>query len=152
EFLAGEGACQGDSGGGLYDQKSIDDGKPLVVGTVSRGPVDQETGKCGVGVYERVDKFADFIIAAGQAAAKDGGYQAPEWAGGGPAPQTKEPPKEEPKPEAEVAPEEPPPPVTKTTTTTTTGCSASRAPLSGVNDGFVVVALGALGAVFARRR
>ena len=140
EFIAGEGACQGDSGGGLYDQESFDAEKPIVVGVVSRGPVDEE-GRCGPGLYVRVDKFSEFVIGAAKEAAKDGKYAPPEWAGGGPAPQAEEPPQTEAEPPAEEPPP-PPAPVTKTTTTTTTGCASAPGSTGSTSAfGFLGVAL-----------
>jgi hypothetical protein len=82
EFIAGEGACQGDSGGGLYDQTSYNQKKPVVVGVVSRGGVD-DNGHCAEGVYERVDQFKEFIVTTARTAAQTGGYPVPDWADDG---------------------------------------------------------------------
>jgi hypothetical protein len=153
EFVADKGACQGDSGGGLYDQDSMDKSAPVVVGVVSRGPV--ENGICGPGAYVRVDKFADFVITAGRVAAKEGGYPVPAWASDGTDAPIKTPDTTgdpEPTPEPAPAPEAP-----RSVTTTTTGCSASPAsapPASGGNgSGSAFIALGvAIAALRARRR
>jgi hypothetical protein len=152
ELVAAEGACQGDSGGGLYDQESIDKAAPIVVGVVSRGPVDQQTGLCGPGAYGRVDKFRDFIVAAAKVAAAEGGYPVPDWTtdlpgkdAGGPEPEVdagRE-------GEADAAPSAAP----TTKTTTTTGCTAG--PFGSHGSGLpaytTIVAIAAL-AAFVRRR
>lgn len=147
EFVAAEGACQGDSGGGLYDQESFDKNAPTVVGVVSRGPVDDK-GICGPGAYVRVDKFVGFIVAAARVAAKEGSYPVPAWANDGEEPVT-ETPATEPAPEPAVTSAAGAP---KTMTTTTTGCSA--APIggnAGRNRTGLGLALG-LGLVAARLR
>jgi hypothetical protein len=79
EIVVGKGPCQGDSGGGLYDQESFTARDPVVVATVSRGGVDEQ-GVCDEGVYVRVDRFREFIIDAAIDAAARGGYEAPSWA------------------------------------------------------------------------
>ena len=79
EIVAAPGACQGDSGGGLYDQATFEAKDPVVVATVSRGPVGAQN-ICGPGVFVRVDHFKEFIIARAIEAAANGGYPTPTWA------------------------------------------------------------------------
>jgi MYXO-CTERM domain-containing protein len=154
EFIASEGPCQGDSGGGLYDQDSFDADDPAVVGTVSRGPVDPETGLCSEGVYVRVDRFRDFLVDAARVAAKEGGYPVPAWTGDPPA-------KPEPEPEPEVetetddartesSPVTKAPPTTTTTTTTTSGCALAATPTSAPSPTLWLAAAAAL--IGLRRR
>lgn len=149
EIVADEGACQGDSGGGLYDQASIDAKAPVVVGVVSRGPVDEQTGKCLAGAYVRVDKFRSFIVDAARVAANEGGYPVPDWtadipepvADAGP-PAVEAPPPEEPAPAAA--------PAATTTKTTTSGCTS--APSTTGSTSTALLAFGALVLSGAARR
>lgn len=150
EFIADEGPCQGDSGGGLYDQKSFDQGNPVVVGVVSRGGVDQNN-HCGAGVFERVEKFRDFIVSAAKTASQAGGYPLPDWAEDEPKPEQDAGPEPEPTADAGGSATPAPPaaqPQPVTTTTTTTGCSA--APGSTNAEGGALV-LGAAGIVLGLR-
>ncbi len=78
EFVTGGGVCTGDSGSGAYDQQSFDEGTPIVIGTLSRGPVQGD--QCPKGAYSRTDAHADMIIAAAVSAAQAGGYDTPSWA------------------------------------------------------------------------
>ena len=151
EIVVAPGACQGDSGGGLYDQASFDAKDPVVVATVSRGPVDAQR-ICGPGVFVRVDRFKDFIIATAITAAKDGGYPRPSWAvvdagpDAGPDAATRNAAAEEP---TAVAPPAPTASAPLTTTTTTSGCAMqSRRPPSSS----LALASGAALAVVALRR
>jgi secreted trypsin-like serine protease len=150
EFIADEGACQGDSGGGLYDQESVDNKAPAVVGVVSRGPVDPDTGICMMGAYVRVDRFRPFIIDAARVAAKEGGYPVPDWTGDVPDPDADAgaPSSEELAADETTAA---PAPLTTTTTKTTTGCSSAPAS-GGAGVTSWLLALGAMIAARTRRR
>jgi V8-like Glu-specific endopeptidase len=77
EFVTEGWVCSGDSGSGAFEQKSFDSGKPLVLGTLSRGP--QTTDTCLAAVYTRTDSHAALIVDAGRRAAEKGGYAAPDW-------------------------------------------------------------------------
>jgi MYXO-CTERM domain-containing protein len=77
EFVTAGFVCSGDSGSGAFDQKSFTEGKPYVLGTLSRGP--QTADRCLAAIYTRTDAHADLIIAAGEKAAESGGYAAPAW-------------------------------------------------------------------------
>lgn len=76
EFVTQGGACIGDSGGGAY----LDvDGKPLVLGVVSRGRVVS----CTSTIYTRLDAFQPLIVSAARKAASVGDYPLPIWAQNG---------------------------------------------------------------------
>ncbi|HSO39057.1 MAG TPA: trypsin-like serine protease [Labilithrix sp.] len=153
EIVVAPGACQGDSGGGLYDQTSFDAKDPVVVATVSRGPVDAQH-ICGPGVFVRVDHFKEFIIAKAIEAATNGGYTKPSWAvvdatgDAGADAATKD-------ASPEPASVEPPTPPTATpaaaTTTTTSGCALQGA-RHGAASPLALGALGVLGVLVLRRR
>jgi MYXO-CTERM domain-containing protein len=151
EIVAAPGACQGDSGGGLYDQPSFDAKDPIVVATVSRGPVDAQH-ICGPGVFVRVDHFKEFIIAKAIEAAKDGGYPNPSWAVAV-APVADAGPDATPSTPASEPPTETPPVATpaKTTTTTTTGCAVQGGRSTG-GEPYALAGLGALVALVLRKR
>jgi hypothetical protein len=154
EIVAGPGACQGDSGGGLYEPKGLEN-DPVVLSVVSRGPID-DNGKCQEGLYVRVDPFHELLVATAKAAAAEGGYPVPAWADekGAPAP---------PPPAVEAPPEPTPPPTVEptpptpptTTTTTTSGCAAAPSPGqadTGLGVVGFTVALATLRARARRRR
>ncbi|MBS2017759.1 MAG: trypsin-like serine protease [Deltaproteobacteria bacterium] len=85
ELAAGSGLCEGDSGSGAYDTKSIAAGAPIVMGVLSRA-ADNGTS-CVDAVYERTDSAASFLVAVAKDAAATGGYAVPAWANGvGPTP------------------------------------------------------------------
>jgi uncharacterized protein (TIGR03382 family) len=77
EFVTAGYVCSGDSGGGAFDQASLTNGTPLVLGALSRGP--QTDSECLAAIYSRTDAHADMIISAGREAAEAGGYEAPDW-------------------------------------------------------------------------
>jgi len=77
EFITEGYVCSGDSGGGAFEQASFDDGKPYVLGALSRGP--QTETKCLAAIYSRTDAHADMILSAGEQAAEEGGYTKPLW-------------------------------------------------------------------------
>jgi hypothetical protein len=69
--------CSGDSGGGAFDQRSWNQGVPLVLGVLSRGP--ETDTECLAAVYTRTDKHARMIVSAGRKAAIRGDYTVPAW-------------------------------------------------------------------------
>lgn len=79
DIVTGPGTCQGDSGSAAFDDTTLDGATPTVLGVLSRGGADRETGSCGEAVYSRVDGHADFIVRNALAAATAGGYPAPSW-------------------------------------------------------------------------
>ncbi|MBX3187257.1 MAG: trypsin-like serine protease [Labilithrix sp.] len=149
EFITEGYVCSGDSGGGAFDQKSFTNGSPYVLGALSRGP--QTESKCLAAIYSRTDAHADMIIEAGNKAAEQGGYPAPNWTkplnADGSEPTADEP------CEGDICTDtsatEPAP--ATTTTTTTTGCSSAPAGTSGNPTALVALAAAAL-LVGARRR
>ncbi len=151
EFVTEGYVCSGDSGGGAFDQKSFDAGKPYVLGALSRGP--QTKDRCLAAIYSRTDAHAKMIVEAGFKAATMGNYPAPAWT----APEA---PAGESDPTSETtcvgdtctdtSATEPGKVPGGKTVTTTTGCSASGTHL-GTNGGSIAfVALG-IAAVFAAR-
>jgi hypothetical protein len=125
EFITQGFACEGDSGGGAFDQASFDQA-PIVLGVLSRAYDSNTT--CEDATYTRTDAFTQLLIDAAKTAADQGGYPYPTWTGL----QPKSPdPKPQPDPATPAQPtgEEPPQPgkssAPTTATTTTTGCSAS---------------------------
>jgi len=158
EFITEGYVCQGDSGGGAFDQASFENGTPYVLGVLSRGP--QTETRCLAAVYSRTDAHAELIIAAAEKAAAEGGYPRPAWLSA---------PVDEPEEEGDVdspvvgeetcegetctsiAATEPEQPVT-VIRRTTTGCSTAPGRTStGMIGGLAVVALAA-GAFVRRRR
>jgi hypothetical protein len=81
EFLGMEGVCQGDSGGGAFDQKAFDRNTPLVLGVLSRGSEEPSTGRCVQPIFTRTDAFRDLLLRAATRAAHVGGYGVPSWSG-----------------------------------------------------------------------
>ena len=79
EFVAGAGTCVGDSGSGAFDQTLFQQGKPTVLGVLSRGSTDSDSSTCSAAIYTRLDSFRDFIVAGVTAAAMDGDYPVPSW-------------------------------------------------------------------------
>ncbi len=77
-LLATAGSCEGDSGGGIYDDALVDTADPVVLGTWMAGSV--QNGVCGTALGARIDLFASFVRATGIEAAAHGGYPAPRWA------------------------------------------------------------------------
>ncbi|MBX3263245.1 MAG: trypsin-like serine protease, partial [Labilithrix sp.] len=142
EFITEGYVCSGDSGGGAFDQKSFTNGSPYVLGALSRGP--QTESKCLAAIYSRTDAHADMIIEAGNKAAEQGGYPAPNWTkplnADGSEPTADEP------CEGDICTDtsatEPAP--ATTTTTTTTGCSSAPAGTSGNPTALVALAAAAL--------
>lgn len=78
ELAAGEGLCDGDSGSGAYEPKSLAAGEPIVMGVLSRAGDD--AGKCVDAIYVRTDTASALLVSAAKDAAKTGGYPAPSWA------------------------------------------------------------------------
>ena len=73
EFYTGDGTCEGDSGSGAFDDKSILTNKPVTFGVLSRGgdnagDAGQAATLCKGGLYTRLDKFRDLIIQAADSA------------------------------------------------------------------------------------
>ena len=81
ELEAGDGTCEGDSGAGAFDPASVDDGKAVAIGVLSRGGVDDTGLNCVGSIYTRLDRWRDLLVQTGQAAATRGGYPAPSWTG-----------------------------------------------------------------------
>lgn len=69
EWVGDSGTCQGDSGGGAFDSEG------RVLGALSRG-----ADGCRSSVYSGVSGWASWIREHAVGAAKDGGYDAPDWA------------------------------------------------------------------------
>ena len=78
EFVTEGYVCSGDSGSGAFDQASFEQGRPYVLGALSRGP--QTAERCLAAVYSRTDAHAPLIIASAIKAAAQGGYATPSWA------------------------------------------------------------------------
>jgi hypothetical protein len=87
EFEAGDGACEGDSGSGAFEQRSFNAGRWVAFGVLSRGSIDPDADTCTTPIYTRFDMWSSLLIDAAQQAASLGGYGLPLWAGGdgGPA-------------------------------------------------------------------
>ena len=79
EFEAGDGTCEGDSGAGAFDPASVEDGKAVAIGVLSRGGVDDTGLNCVGSIYTRLDRWRDLLVQSGEAAATRGGYPAPSW-------------------------------------------------------------------------
>lgn len=77
EFVTAGYVCSGDSGGGAFEQSSFQNGKPYLLGALSRGPESKE--QCLAGVYSRTDAHAEMIREAAETALEHGGYERPEW-------------------------------------------------------------------------
>ncbi|OJY17333.1 MAG: hypothetical protein BGO98_00050 [Myxococcales bacterium 68-20] len=148
EFLTEGYVCSGDSGGGAFDQKTFDDGAPYVLGALSRGP--QTEDRCLAAIYSRTDAHAEMILAAGEKAAKAGGYDRPSWLSA--SPDTAGDPETGTVCEGETctATDVTEPPETFVTKTTTTGCSA--APRTTSSSSFGVLALAGIAALVVTRR
>lgn len=80
EFFSASGTCGGDSGSGAFEQTTFTAGAPVVMGVLSRGGENQQTGACIGGAYTRADAWVDLIQQAGKDAAQMGGYPVPAWA------------------------------------------------------------------------
>lgn len=78
EFRTTGGVCQGDSGSGAFEQSTLDENNPKVLGILSR--VTNRGSACTDGVYTRTDMYATLILAAGIKAAQVGKYPTPAWA------------------------------------------------------------------------
>jgi hypothetical protein len=78
ELAAGNGLCDGDSGSGAYEPKSLAAGAPIVMGVLSRA--GETSGQCSDAVYARTDANAALLISTAKAAAAAGGYAPPAWA------------------------------------------------------------------------
>jgi hypothetical protein len=81
EFEAGDGTCQGDSGSSAYEQSSFNAGKPVSLGVLSRGGVDDPNNPttCVGSVYTRLDSWRDLIVQTVTTAAANGNYPLPSW-------------------------------------------------------------------------
>lgn len=142
EFITQGWVCEGDSGGGAYDEPSFDQGTPYVMGVLSRA--FDEQNRCADATYTRTDAFTQLIVDAAKKAADEGGYAYPAWTGLEPAPTDDAGAADAaagttPDPQG-AAPAQPT--TTTQTTTTTSGCAVSR---SRSDRG----ALGGLAVVFA---
>jgi hypothetical protein len=80
EMAAGDGLCDGDSGSGAYDPKSLlpGAGAPVVLGVLSRA--GETSGQCSDAVYGRTDAIAALLVSTAKSAATAGGYAAAAWA------------------------------------------------------------------------
>ena len=150
EFVTEGWVCSGDSGSGAFEQSSFEKGAAYVLGTLSRGP--QTESECLAAIYTRTDAHAEMIIAAGEKAAAQGGYEEPTWL---------KPASTDPIPEpgtttcdgdtctdvSETSPAEAP----TVTKTTTTGCSTSGVGSTGLS-GFGAIAIGLAALLAGRRR
>jgi hypothetical protein len=86
EFQGGDGPCNGDSGSGAFDQRTVDTGAPVVFGVLSRGGVNPDAGLCVGSIYTRFDRWGSLLIDTARAAAAIGGYDPPRWAAATPPP------------------------------------------------------------------
>lgn len=81
EFMIdGAGACNGDSGSGVYDQVLFDRGEWWALGTLSRGSVSPDGASCVGSVYSRLDAWPDLFARAAWEGARHGAYDLPVWA------------------------------------------------------------------------
>jgi hypothetical protein len=156
EIITGPGSCQGDSGGGLYEPKGAEANDAVLLSVVSRGPIDAD-GTCQEGIHVRVDPFHNLFVTSAVAAAAEGNYPLPVWAGGKDVPVPVVPPSPTPPVDETPAPAGPAPiaePTTTTTTTTTTSCAAApgRARRAPVDAGIGLLAVALALALAARRR
>lgn len=148
EFITEGYVCSGDSGGGAFDQDSFERREPYVLGALSRGP--QTEDRCLAAIYTRTDAHAEMILAAGEKAAKSGGYDAPAWLSA-PADLSADP-ETGTVCEGELCTsiDATEAPTTITKTTTTTGCSA--APRTASSGTFGALALAGIAALIVARR
>ncbi len=79
EFLVGDATCDGDSGGGAFEQAAFTAGSFVVLGALSRGGVSVDGKSCIGGVYTRFDGWRSFIAGVGVEAAQRGAYPSPAW-------------------------------------------------------------------------
>ena len=121
EVVVSEGACEGDSGGGLY--AGVTDAAPVVSAVAARAQT-LESGLCGRVAYTRLDRFDDFLTNGARLAASEGGYAVPEWAADTTEPAA---------PSAAASTNAEPPGATPQSTTTTSSCAAS--PWAPSHDG-----------------
>jgi hypothetical protein len=150
EFVTEGYVCSGDSGSGAFDQKSFDEGKPYVLGALSRGP--QTADRCLAAIYSRTDAHAEMIIAAGIKAANQGAYPAPAWT-------VPEAPADDSSSEGacegatctDTSATDPAPEAT-TKTTVTSGCSAAPGSLGGRGASAFALGLAACAVLASRRR
>lgn len=78
EFFGGDGTCSGDSGSSAFEDKSVQAGKPLSFGVLSRGAdnaIRNDAGMvttpatlCKFSFYTRLDKFRDLVVDTADAA------------------------------------------------------------------------------------
>jgi MYXO-CTERM domain-containing protein len=81
EFLSGDGStCEGDSGSSAYDQGSLNQGKLVSFGVLSRGGVSPDSKTCILPIYSRFDAWGQLLSDAANLAASMGGYSLPAWA------------------------------------------------------------------------
>lgn len=147
EFITEGWVCSGDSGSGAFEQASFTQGKPYVLGALSRGP--QTDQQCLAAIYSRTDAHADLIIAAGKKAAEAGGYDAPDWVTGV-QPASADPSGTTCDGDTCTSTDETAPAPATITKTTTTGCAAAPGSSS---SSFGTLALAAIvGLAVARRR
>jgi hypothetical protein len=79
EFWSGDGICEGDSGGGAFDQTQFNAGKWVSFGVAVRGGVSSDGTTCVGSIYTRFDAWPDLLVSAATAAAQLGGYPLPSW-------------------------------------------------------------------------
>jgi hypothetical protein len=79
EFWSGDGICEGDSGGGAFDQNQFDAGKWVSFGIAVRGGVSSDGTTCVGSIYTRFDAWPDLLVSAATEAAQAGGYPLPSW-------------------------------------------------------------------------
>ncbi len=81
EFMIDDaGACNGDSGSGVYDQALFDRGEWFALGALSRGSVSLDRTSCVGSAYARLDAWPDLFARAAWEGARHGAYDLPTWA------------------------------------------------------------------------
>jgi MYXO-CTERM domain-containing protein len=79
EFWSGDGVCEGDSGGGAFDQTQFDAGNWVAFGVAVRGGVSSDGTTCLGSIYTRFDAWPDLLVSAATEASQLGGYPLPSW-------------------------------------------------------------------------
>jgi hypothetical protein len=77
EFVVDATGCEGDSGSGAYAPDGLDHGEPKILGVLSRGELAFPT--CSRAIYERVDRWGEFLVEGARSAAAFGHYAPPAW-------------------------------------------------------------------------
>lgn len=79
EFWSGDGVCQGDSGGGAFDQTQFNAGQWDSFGVAVRAGVSSDGTTCVGSIYTRFDAWPDLLVSAATEASQMGGYPLPSW-------------------------------------------------------------------------